>query len=154
MSRRPRKRKARRPTQPLSPLPGVYRRGEAIYVNSPVGTFVLHTDTPQYSKYLLFRPDHAETVAEFDARRAAGEQVDFQEEWRRTARFAELNLATDETGFLAELCLDRDIVHEDEVEDMIEGVCSILEQIDIGPDGGDLSVYWMEEIANYSFTPD
>jgi hypothetical protein len=32
------------------------------------------------------------------------------------------------------------------------GVCDILEQIDIGPDGGNLDVFWMEEIANYSFT--
>ncbi|MDY7078344.1 MAG: hypothetical protein SXV54_15615 [Chloroflexota bacterium] len=142
MKPKPRKRKrrarrpARRPTQPSSLSPWLRQEGETVYVESSVGTFVLHTDVPQYSKYLLFRPDHAETVTEFKARREAGEQIDFQEEWRRTARFAELNLATDEDGFLAELYLDRDNVHEDEVEEIVAGVCDILVRIDVGPNGG------------------
>jgi hypothetical protein len=125
----------------------------SIHIESDIGTFVLHADDPPYSKYLIFRPDHAEVAAQFDARRRAGEDIDFEEERRRTFRFAELGLALDDYGFFADLYLDRSIVREDEVDDIVAGVCALLEQIDVGPDGGDLGVYWMEEITNYSFMP-
>jgi hypothetical protein len=155
MSRKARKRKRhpQQPAPPPIPIPEPDEEGPIIF-ESAIGDLVLHTDTPPYMRFLIFRSDYDEVEAEFDARRKAGEEIDFQEEWRAKARFAELNLALSDEGFYADLYLDRSIVQEDEVEDIIAGVCDLLEQIELGPDGGDLGVYWMDEIANYSFSPD
>lgn len=134
-------------------MPEPEEEGPIIFESS-IGDLVLHTDMPPYMRFLIFRPDYDDVVTEYDARGKAGEEIDFQEEWQAKARFAELNLALSDEGFYADLYLDRSIVQEDEVENIIAGICNLLEQIELGPHGGDLGVYWMDEIANYSFSPD
>lgn len=155
MSRKTRQRKqaTQHPSPPRSRVPWLEEPAEVIHVETDIGIFVLHTDTPQYSEYIVFRPDHEETAAAVEARKEAGEEISFEEEWRLVARFAELKLAVDDDCFLAELYLDRNSVREEEVQDIIDGTRALLEEIDVGPDGGDFTAYWMEEIVSYSFSP-
>ncbi len=128
---------------------------ESIAFDTSIGTFVYHTDDPPHSQYYLFRPDHHQTLEDITRRQRAGEELDYEEVWRRIARFGVLMLAVyPDGGFTADLYLDRDIVEEDEVETIVQGTCEFLEQIPLGTDGGSLSVFWMEEIAEYSFNPD
>lgn len=124
---------------------------EAIAFKTSIGQFVYYPDAPPYAQYYIFRPDHDQALEEIVERERAGEELDFEALWRHIGRFGVLMLAVDEEGFTADLYLDRSLVDEEEVEALVQGTSELLGQIPLGPDGGSLSVYWMEEIAEYSF---
>jgi hypothetical protein len=147
--RLPRKRRARSTPRPRSPE---HRpESEAIVFETSIGSFVCHKDDTPYVPYRIFRPDHDQVLEEIMERKRAGEEINYEEWWRRITRFGVLMLAVDEDGFSADLYLDRKLVKEEEVETLIQGTFELLDQIPLGPDGGSFSVYWMEEIADYSF---
>lgn len=124
---------------------------EPVALETPIGSFVTHEGHPPFVRYYIFRPDYDQAAEEFLEKQRAGDQVDYEEAWRRLRRFGELMLAIDDYGFTADLYLDRKVVGKDEVETMIEGACELLKQIPPGPEGGVLTVHWMEELASYSF---
>ena len=148
--RRPTRKRRARSTPP--PRPTESRpESEAIVFETSIGSFVCHEDDPPYVEYRIFRPDHDQVLEEIMERKRAGEELDYEEVWQRIVRFGVLMLAADEYGVTAELYLDRKLVKEEEVETLTQGTFELLDQIPLGPDGGSFSVYWMEEIADYSF---
>ena len=153
-----RKSKKRRPTRkrgarstprprPTEPRP----EPETIAFETSIGSFVRCKDETPYIPYRIFRPDHDQVIEEIMERKQAGEEVNYEEVWQRITRFGVLMLAADEYGVTAELYLDRKLVKEEEVETLTQGTFELLDQIPLGPDGGSFSVYWMEEITDYSF---
>jgi hypothetical protein len=155
MSRKPRRRRPtrrRRARSILRPRPIEHHpESEAIVFETSIGSFVRHEGETPYVQYRVFRPDHDQVIEEITERKRAGEKLTYEESWQRITRFGVLMLAADEYGVTAELYLDRKLVKEDEVETLSQGTFELLDQIPLGPDGGSFSVYWMEEIADYSF---
>lgn len=141
MSRRAR-RKPRRPRKPITP--------QSSRLRTSIGDFVRYEGRPPYVEYYLFRSDHDQLWMQIVEKGRAGEEVDWEEAWR-LRRFGLLMLAIAEYGFEARLFLDRTMVEEVELETIIQETHALLSQIPTGPDGGVLSVYWMEDIGDYRF---
>lgn len=152
MSRKARRRrKSRQDRKPTAPQPSAPRpEDEASRLQTPIGDFVRHEGRPPFVEYYLFRSDHDQLLMECIKKRRAGEEVDSEETYRRLRRFGLLMLAIDEKGFNARLFLDRALVDESELETLIEETYNLLGQIPSGPEGGVLSVHWMEDIGDYS----
>ena len=142
--RRPTRKRRARSTEPRP-------ESETLAFETSIGSFVRSEDETPYVPYRIFRPDHDQVLEEIMERKRAGEEINYEEWWRRITRFGVLMLAVDEDGFSANLYLDRKLVKEEEVETLIQGTFELLNQIPLGPEGGAFSAYWMEEIADYSF---
>jgi hypothetical protein len=155
MSRRSKKRRPTRKRKARStprPRPTESRpESEAVVFETSIGSFVCYEDNTPYVQYNIFRPDHDQVLEEITERKRAGEKLTYEESWQRITRFGVLMVAADEYGVTAELYLDRKLVKEEEVETLTQGTFELLDQIPLGPDGGSFSVYWMDEIADYSF---
>jgi hypothetical protein len=146
--------KPKKPKKPPRPQPQQdksWEEDEGLVLETPIGDFVSYPSDAPYIRFLLFRPGQEQVLAEFEARREAGERVDPEEVYRRARSYGTLMLAVDEQGFAGELYLDREIVDAGEVDTLVDGVCDFLEGMPVGPEGGVLSVCWTEEIADYSF---
>jgi hypothetical protein len=142
----------RRPTRKRRARPTESRpESEAVVFETSIGSFVCQEGETPYVQYRIFRPDHDQVLEEITERKQAGEKLTYEESWLRITRFGVLMLAADEYGVSAELYLDRKLVKEEEVETLVQGTFELLDQIPLGPDGGAFSVYWMEEITDYSF---
>ncbi|MBN1579456.1 MAG: hypothetical protein JXA89_02045 [Anaerolineae bacterium] len=126
-------------------------RRDPIVLETEIAEFVLHPDDQPALKYRLFYPDGDRSFAPKSG--GDGPEIDQREQQRRRRRFGELWLAYEESGFTADLYLDRDLVSEDKVGRLCEGVYDFLNRLSIGPEGGSLAVYWMQEIALYDFPP-
>ncbi len=145
-----RRRKSRRGRKPAAPQPSAPRpEDEVSRLQTPIGDFVRHESRPPYVEYYLFRPDHDDLLRQIIDKKRAGEERD-GEETRRLNRFGLLMLAIDDKGFNARLFLDRTLVDASELETLTEETYNLLHQIPSGPEGGVLSVHWMENIGDYS----
>jgi hypothetical protein len=155
MSHRSKKREPTRKRRARStprPRPTESRpESEAVVFETSIGSFVCYEDDTPYVQYHIFRPDHDQVLEEITERKRAGEKLTYEESWQRITRFGVLMVAADEYGVTAELYLDRKLVKEEEVETLTQGTFELLDQIPLGPDGGSFSVYWMDEITDYSF---
>jgi hypothetical protein len=155
MSHRSKKRgptRKRRARSTPRPRPTESRpESEAVVFETSIGSFVCYEDDTPYVQYHIFRPDHDQVLEEITERKRAGEKLTYEESWQRITRFGVLMVAADEYGVTAELYLDRKLVKEEEVETLTQGTFELLDQIPLGPDGGSFSVYWMDEITDYSF---
>lgn len=145
-----RRRKSRQDRKPTTPQPSASLAEEASKLRTPIGDFVRPEGQPPFVEYYLFRSDHDQLLMECIERRRAGEEVDLEETYRRLRRYGLLMVAIDEQGFEARLFLDRTLVEKSELETLIEETHHLLGQIPSGPEGGVLSVHWMEDIGDYS----
>lgn len=144
------KRKSRRLRKPRAQQSSASRpEPKQSRLQTPIGDFVRHEGRPPYVEYYLFRPNRDPLWAKLIKKRRAGEELNW-EEIRPLRRFGLLMLAIDEKGFNARLFLDRTMVDESELETLTEETYNLLDQIPSGPEGGVLSVHWMEDIGDYS----
>jgi len=126
---------------------------EGVAVETSVGRFVYYPDEPPYAQFYLFRPDQEKFLIELAEKLQAGEEID-ETMLEALEAAALLMLSTPPGGFHGHLFLKRDKVDEDEVEAMVESTTELLDYLQVGSSEGALSVYWVEEIANYEFEPE
>jgi hypothetical protein len=110
--------------------------------------FVFYSEMPPYVQFYLFRPDHHKAVDRLEDMLDAGVGSD-ELPWETVERIGVLMLSAEGEGFVADLYLVKGQVVEDEVEGLVDAVDEMLAELPLGPEGGLLSVYWMEEVAVY-----
>jgi hypothetical protein len=129
-------------------LRGIEEEEEASVFHTDAVDFVFYTGTPPYLQFYLFRPDQHEAVDRLEAMLEAGATGD-DIPWETIERIGILMFSADEEGFSANLYLVKGQVAEDEVDTLVDAVDEMLGELPLGPEGGVLVVYWMEEIAVY-----
>jgi hypothetical protein len=125
---------------------------EGVALDTSIGKFVFYPDEPPFAQFYFFRPEQEQVLIELAEKLQAGEQVD-ETMLESLEAAAMLMLAAAPSGFNGHLLLKQNTVGEDEVETMVDGTSELLAQLPIGPGGGTLTVYWVEEIAIYEFEP-
>jgi hypothetical protein len=115
------------------------------------GTFVFDDTLSPSISYFLFRPNHDEVSDNFEQCMLAGEPLDY-ETLEALHYIAELRLSDGWQTLMADLFIDRDLVADEEVQNIVESALVLLDDIEPGPEGTALTVYWMQEIGVY--TPD
>jgi hypothetical protein len=123
---------------------------EGVAIATSVGRFVYYPDEAPFAQFYLFRPYQERFLLELAEKLEAGEEIDATMLEPLEAA-AMLMLSITPAGFYGHLFLKRKTVGEDEVEAMVDGTSELLDQLQVGLEGGTLSVYWVEEIALYEF---
>lgn len=113
------------------------------------GTFVFDDTLSPSLTYFLFRHDHQEVSETIEQCMLVGEPLD-AETMEALQYIAELRLSDGWDMLMADLFIDRDLVDDEEVHGIVEGALVLLDDIESGPEGTTLTVYWMQEIGVYS----
>jgi hypothetical protein len=113
-----------------------------------VGTFVFDDALSPSISYFLFRPNHDEISEVFEQSLLAGEPIDYVA-LDDLHYIAELRLSDGWKTLMADLFIDRDLVEDSEVQDIVESTLVLLDDIEPGPEGTTLTVFWMQEIGVY-----
>ena len=121
--------------------------------HTDVVDFVFYADMPPYAQFYLFRPEQQDALDRLEAMLDAGAGPD-ELPWETVERIGVLMLSVGDEGFSADLYLVKGQVAEDEVEGLVDAVDEMVAELSVGPGGGLLAVYWMEEIAVYDLGPE
>ena len=121
------------------------------------GTFVFDDTLSPSISYFLFRPNHDEVSEAFEQSMLAGEPIDYGA-LEDLHYIAELRLSDGWKTLMADLFVDRDLVEDEEIQGIVESALVLLDDIEPGPDGTTLTVFWMQEIgvylpANFEYNP-
>lgn len=118
-------------------------------VITDAGTFVFDDTLSPSISYFLFRPDHDEVSEAFEQNILAGEPLDV-DTMQALHYIAELRLSDGWQTLMADLYIDRDLVDDYEVHEIVESALVLLDDIEPGPEGTSLTVYWVQEIGVFS----
>ncbi len=146
----PRNHAAHRPSATLSPqrersvLPK-----EMMEIVTDAGTFIFDDALSPSISYFLFRPDHDAVSETFEQCVLSGEPLDMAT-IEALHYIAELRLSDGWETLMADLFIDRDLVDDGEVQGIVESALVLLDDIEPGPEGTTLTVYWMQEIGVYA----
>jgi hypothetical protein len=146
------RRVGKQPRIPSSILPEEMRE-----IVTDAGTFVFDDTLSPSISYFLFRPNHDEMSEAFEQSMLAGEPIDVGA-LEDLHYIAELKLSDGWKTLMADLFIDRDLVDDEEVQDIVESALVLLDDIEPGPEGTTLTVFWMQEIgvylpANFEYNP-
>ncbi len=122
---------------------------EMMEIVTDAGTFIFDETLSPSISYFLFRPDHKEISETFEQNVLQGEPLG-PEMMEALHYIAELRLSDGWDTLMADLFIDRDLVDDEEVQGIVEGALVLLDDIEPGPEGTTLTVYWMQEIGVYS----
>lgn len=117
-------------------------------VVTDAGTFIFDDMLSPSISYFLFRPGHEEFSEVLEQNMLAGDPLNY-ESLAALHYIAELRLSDGWETLVADLYIDRDLVEDDEVQDIVESAMVLLDEIEPGPEGTTLTVFWMQEIGAY-----
>jgi hypothetical protein len=129
-------------------------REAAMYTSTVYTTekvdFVVYTQAPPYVRFYLFRSEGGTGLDVAAHNGHSGEDVDS----RGDERIGILMLSAGMEGFEGDLYLDRKLVAEEEIEDLVDATAELLAELDDLEVGGLLAVHWMEEIGVWDLPAD
>jgi hypothetical protein len=120
-----------------------------VYTTAQVD-FVVYSHTPPYAKFYLFRPEGGVGLGTAAHNGHPAEDDDALAD----ERIGILMLSSGGEGFEGDLYLDRKLVAEEEVEELVEATAELLTLLDDTEEGGLLAVHWMEEIGLWDLPED